>query len=155
MWSTPLGGWINLHPTPFLSNVCFRLCELLHGCAQNRSTPRFLVEDVVSMFGMPEALPLDRGTNVLCHLMQNVCKLLGIRKLNTTAYHLQCNDMAEWFNRTLKTILWNHAARLGAQWDWCLPGVLCAYRNTPHSSTGEKSSFLLLGNNCGTSTEAC
>ena len=32
-----------------------------------------------------------------------------------------------------------------AQWDQYLSGVLWAYRNTPHSSTGEKSSILLFG----------
>ena len=103
---------------------------------------RLLVEEVVPMFGVPEALLSDRGTNLLSHLMQDVCKLLGIRKLNTTAYHPQCDGMVERFNRTLTTILRKHAARFGAQWDRYLPGVLWAYRNTPHDSTGEKPSFL-------------
>ena len=35
-----------------------------------------------------------------------------------------------------------HAAKFGAQWDRFLPGILFAYRNTPHSSTGEKPSYL-------------
>ena len=113
---------------------------------------RLLVEEVVPMFGVPEALLSDRGTNLLPILMEDVCKLLGIRNLNTTAYHPQCDGMVERFNRTLKTILRKHAARFGAQWDQYLPGVLWAYRNTPHNSTGEKSSFLLL---CRTPTEAC
>ena len=103
------------------------------------------------MFGVPEALLSDRGTNLLSHLMKDVCKLLGIRKLNTT----QCDGMVERFNRTLKTILRKHAARFGVQWDRYLPGVLWAYRNTPHDSTGEKPSFLLLGHDCRTPTEAC
>ena len=107
------------------------------------------------MFGVTEALLSDRGTNLLSHLMQDVCKLLGIRKLNTTAYHPQCDIMVERFNRTLKTILRKHAARFQTQWDRYLPGVLWAYRNTPHDSTGEKLSFLLLGHDCRTLTEAC
>ena len=107
------------------------------------------------MFGVPEALLSDRGTNLLSHVMQDVCKLLGIRKLNTTAYHPQCDGMVERFNRTLKTILRKHAARFGNQWDRYLPGVLWAYRNTPHDATGEKPSFLLLGHDCRTPTEAC
>ena len=98
---------------------------------------RLLVEEVVPMFGVTEALLSDRGANLLSHLMQDVCKLLGIRKLNTTAYHPQCDIMVERFNRTLKTILRKHAARFQTQWDRYLPGVLWAYRNTPHDSTGE------------------
>ena len=62
--------------------------------------------------------------------------------------------MVERFNRTLKTILRKHAATFGCQWDRYLPGVLWAYRNTPHESTGEKPSFLLFGIDCRTPTEA-
>ena len=47
-----------------------------------------------------------------------------------------------------------HAAKFGLQWDQYLSGVLWAYRNTPHSSTGEKPSFLLYGFDCRTPTEA-
>ena len=36
-----------------------------------------------------------------------------------------------------------------------LPGVLWAYRNTPHDSTGEKPSFILYGHDLRTPTEAC
>lgn len=53
---------------------------------------RLLVEEVVPMFGVPEALLWNRGTNLLSYLMEDVCKLLGIRKLNTTAYHPQCDE---------------------------------------------------------------
>ena len=115
---------------------------------------RLLAEEVVPMFGVPEALLSDRGPNLLSHLMGDVCKLLGIKKLNTTAYHPQCDGMVERFNRTLKTMLRKHAATYGNQWDTYLPGVLWAYRNTPHESTGEKPSFLLFGVDCRTPTEA-
>ena len=115
---------------------------------------RLLTEEVIPIFGVPEALLSDRGTNLLSHLMQDVCKLLGIKKLNTTAYHPQCDGMVERFNRTLKTILRKHAQKFGRQWDDFLPGVLWAYRNTPHDSTGEKPSFLLFGLDCRSPTEA-
>ena len=75
-------------------------------------------------------------------------------KLNTTAYHPQCDGAMERFNRTLKAMLRKHAARFGAQWDEYVPGVLWAYSNTPHTSTGEKPSFLLFGMDCHSPTEA-
>ena len=109
----------------------------------------------VPVFGVPEALLSDRGTNLLSHLMTDVCKLLGVRKLNTTAYHPQCDGAVERFNRTLKAMLRKQAAKMGNQWDRYLSGVLWAYRNTPHESTGEKPSFLLFGLDCRSPTEAC
>ena len=66
---------------------------------------RFLVEEVVPFMGIPEALLSDRGTNLLSTLMLDVCEKLGIRMLNTTAYHLQCNSSVKRFNRTLKSML--------------------------------------------------
>ena len=115
---------------------------------------RLLADEVIPTIGVPEALLSDRGTNLLSHLMMDVCKLLGIKKLNTTAYHPQCDGMVERFNRTLKSMLRKHAATFGNQWDQYLPGLLWAYRNTPHESTGEKPSFLLYGLDCRSPTEA-
>lgn len=115
---------------------------------------RLVAEELVPTFGVPEALLTDRGTNLLSHLMKDLCALLGIKKLNTTAYHPQCDGMVERFNRTLKTILRKHAAKFGNQWDKYLSGVLWAYRNTPHESTGEKPSYLLFGMDCRAPTEA-
>ena len=115
---------------------------------------RLLVEEIIPVFGVPEALLSDRGTNLLSHLMKDVCSLLGIEKYNTTAYHPQCNGLTERFNRTLKTMLRKHAAKFGSQWDKYLHGVLWAYRNAPHDSTHEKPSFLLFGTDCRYPTEA-
>ena len=56
--------------------------------------------------------------------------------------------MAEWFNRTLKSVLSKYVATDGYQWDQYLSGVLFAYRNIPHELTGEKPSYLHIGLNC-------
>ena len=115
---------------------------------------QILGQEVVPLFGVPEALLSDRGTNLLSHLMLDICKLLGTKKLNTTAHHPECDGMVERFNRTLKTMLRKHVSKYGKQWDRHLFGVVWAYRNTPHDSTGEKPSFLLFGTDCRTPSEA-
>ena len=113
-----------------------------------------LVWEIIPMCGVPECLLSDRGTNLLSYLMKDVCGLLGIQKLNTTAYHPQCDGLTERFNRTLKTMLRKHADLYGKQWDQYLHGVLWAYRNTPHEATAEKPSFLLFGRDCRYPIEA-
>ena len=115
---------------------------------------RLLVEQVVSLFCVPEALLSDRGANLLSHLMTSVCQLLGVKKLNTTSSRPQCDWLVDRFNHTLKTMLWKHTADFGVQWDRYLPGVLWAYHNTLHDSTGEKPSFLLFRVDCRYPTEA-
>ena len=86
--------------------------------------------------------------------MKNICTVLGITKLNTTSYDPQCDGVVESFSCTLRTVLRKHAAKFVSQWDQFLPGVLFTYCNTPHSSTGEKPSFLLYGMDCRSPTEA-
>ena len=107
-----------------------------------------LTKKIIPFIGVPEAILTDRGTNLLSHLMLNICSSLGITKLNTTAYHPECDGMVEQFNQTLKSMLRKHADKFGTQWDRYLSGLLWTNRNTPHESTGEKPSFLLFGIDC-------
>ena len=113
-----------------------------------------LAEEIVPIFGIPQCLLSDRGTNLLSHLIKDICDFLGIKKLNTTGYHPQCDGMIERFNRTLVTMLRKHADKYGEEWDRHQYGVLLAYRNMPHESTGEKPSYLLFGYDCRTPMEA-
>ena len=73
--------------------------------------------------------------------MLRICQSLGITKLNTTLYHPEWNGMVKQFNCTLKTMLQKRVAQYGIHWDKHLPGIVWAYRNTPHDTTGEKPSF--------------
>ena len=41
-----------------------------------------LTKEVILFCGAPEAAPTNRGTNLLSHLVQDVCSKLGIIKLN-------------------------------------------------------------------------
>ena len=113
-----------------------------------------LAEEIVPLFEVPECLLTDRGTNLLSNLMSDVSRMLGTRKLNTMARHPQYNGTIEWFNHTFRGMVHKHAARFCPQWDRYLPGVLWAYRNTPYSATVDKPSFLLLGTDCRSPTEA-
>ena len=51
-------------------------------------------------------------------------------------------------------MLRKHVDLYGLQWDQYLHGVVWAYRNTPHDSTGEKPSYLLFGRDCRFPVEA-
>ena len=64
-------------------------------CQKAVCLAKLLVEEVVPLFGVPESLLSDQGTNLLSHLMTDLWKMLGIKKLNTTAYHPECDRMVE------------------------------------------------------------
>jgi len=71
---------------------------------------KLLIEEIIPLFGVPEAVLSDRGANLLSHLMRDDCNMLGIKKLNTQHTTAQCDGMVERFDCTLKAMLWKHAA---------------------------------------------
>ena len=74
---------------------------------------RLVAEELLPQFGVPDAILSDRGANLLGRVMEEVCQLLGITKLNTTSYHPQCDGMVERLNRSLKSMLRKHVAKFG------------------------------------------
>ena len=83
-----------------------------------------------SGWGAPEALLSDKGTNLLSHLILNVCVLLELKNLTQQLI-------------TLSAMLHKQAVTHGAQWDKCLPGVLWAYRNTLTTPQGKSHLFFV------------
>ena len=60
---------------------------------------QLLVDEFLPMIMVPEGLLSDRGANMLANLVQDVCQLLGITKLNTIAYNPECDG---WDGRTFQ-----------------------------------------------------
>ena len=57
--------------------------------------------------GVPSEHLSDRGANLLISLVFDVCKLLGMRTLNTTVYHPQGDGLVDNFNRFSPLRLYN------------------------------------------------
>ena len=93
------------------------------------------MREVVCRHGVPAQLLSDRGKAFLSLLLREVCEVLGVKKLNTTAYHPQTDGLVEWFNRTLTNMLAERVERNGSDWDIQLPYVLFAYRSCIQEST--------------------
>ena len=62
------------------------------------------VENYICKFRTPLELVSDQGSNFMSETFTQICKLLKIKKINTTAYHPQAN-LVERSNRELKTYL--------------------------------------------------
>ena len=62
---------------------------------------KLFMKQIVCRHGVPAQLLSDRGAAFLSHLLMQICELLGVEKLNTTAYHPQMDRLAEYFNKTL------------------------------------------------------
>ncbi len=105
------------------------------------------MEEIISRHGVPTELLSHWGISFhsLPNLTQEVNQLMGVHKLNTTAYHTQTDGLVERFNRTLTDMLAKTVERNGYDWDHHLPFVLFAYRSSLQESTQESLFFLLYG----------
>lgn len=63
------------------------------------------VLNIVLKFGAPAKILTDQGSNFLSNLFKNVCKLLRIRKMQTTAFHPESNGSLERSHRVLAEYL--------------------------------------------------
>jgi transposase InsO family protein len=62
---------------------------------------RVFVEEIVLKFGIPQVILTDQGSNFVSEIFTNVCKLLKIKNLKSTAYHPQTNGALERTHRVL------------------------------------------------------
>ena len=85
------------------------------------------------------------GRQFESELIEEICKLLEIRKSRTTPYHPQGNGMVERFNRTILDMLATTAHNHPSDWDLYIRKVCLAYNSSIHSSTGFSPFFLMFG----------
>ena len=113
--------------------------------AKAETIARVLVDEVISRHSAPRKLLSDQGTNFHSELVKKVCEYFLIRKVQTTAYHLQTNGLTERFNQTLCSILSGYTNDRQTDLDVYLSVVLFAYRASHQSSTDETPFKLLYG----------
>ena len=62
---------------------------------------KFLYLGYISIFGAPARLLSDWGANFMSNISDEMCNLLGMKKLQTTPYHPQMNGLMERSHQTI------------------------------------------------------
>ena len=101
--------------------------------------------DMYSRLGIPEEVLSDLGTQFVSKCMDEVSRLLSIKRLTTTPYHPICNGLVERFNGTLKKMLRRLCNEQPRQWHRFVNPLLFAYREAPQEATGFSPFELLYG----------
>jgi transposase InsO family protein len=96
---------------------------------------RVIFDRWVSVFGPPEQLLTDLGPNFASGVIAERCRLIGTKKVFTSAYHPQTNEFIERYNRTLSTELRRHLLD-EEDWDLSLSMAVFRYNATQHAATG-------------------
>ena len=99
----------------------------------------------VAVFGVPESLHSDQGTQFTSRVFQQMCTMLSMTKTRTTPYHPAGNGLVERVNRTIVSLLRAHVKENEENWDKVLPLVMLAYRSAVHRATGFTPAKMMLG----------
>jgi transposase InsO family protein len=106
---------------------------------------RIIVDELIPRFGPMKELLSDQAQEFKSELMEEVCRLMRIKKIFTSTYHPQTDGLCENFNKTLIHMLRHYVNEHQTDWDEFLPMVLFAYRTSIHHSTKESPFFLMYG----------
>ena len=106
---------------------------------------RVLYNNFFSVFGFPQRLMLDQGTEFTGNVIAAMCKLLGIEKIRTTPYHPQGNGSAERVHQTLQRMIGKLDPEKRRKWPEHIGSMIIAYNATRSQVTGYSPYFLMFG----------
>lgn len=98
-----------------------------------------------TLFGVPEIISSDQGTNFSAKVFQETMKSLGIKHDFSTPYHPETQGALERFHRTLKNLLRSFCISNTKDWDENLSQVLFSTRLMKNNSTGFSPFDLVFG----------
>jgi transposase InsO family protein len=99
----------------------------------------------ITLFGIPESILTDQGSEFNSSLMKDVNKLLHIKHISSTPYHPQTNGALERSHSTLKDYLKHFIKEDQSNWDEYIHLAMFSYNTNIHSTTKYSPHELLFG----------
>ena len=103
---------------------------------ETTTVAKALVNQFISVHGVPLQIHANRGSNFKAKDFQEVCNLLGIDKTRTFVRRPQSDGMGERANRTIQNMIASYVSDSQPDWDEHIPLLLLAYRSSVHETTG-------------------
>ena len=105
---------------------------------------RILRDHVFLVFGIPDTLTTDRGSNLTSKFAEDFLSSYRINHIRTCAYHPEGNGQTECFNRVLGTAL-AILSENRENWDSYVRFIVYNYNVSKHRATQETPFYLLFG----------
>ena len=106
---------------------------------------KFLYQGYISIFGVLARLLSDRGANFMSSMIDEMCKILGMKKLQTIPYHPQTNGLVERLHQTIMQMIRKFREDKKANWPSHLADIVHAYNATCSAVTGYSLYYLMFG----------
>jgi len=101
--------------------------------------------NIVLKYGTPRILQTDEGTNFVSEVFRNTCKMLKIKKIQSTAFHPESQRSIERSHRVLAEYPRHYVNEDQTNWDEWVPFAPYVYNTTAHSATRFTPFELLFG----------
>ena len=106
-----------------------------------RTMARVLCNNYFSVFGFPQCLMSDQGTEFCGKVIAAMCSLLGVEKIRTTLYHPQTNGSAERVHQTLQCMI----GKKRKKWPAHIASIIIAHNSTRSLVTRYSPYYLMFG----------
>lgn len=112
------------------------------------SVARSFVHNFILRYGIPREIGTDRGTEFISSTMNQVCQLLNIKHLTSTAYHHESLGSLENSHKHMGAFLRINCENKTNSWSDWLPFWSFSYNNSVHSETKYTPFELVFGKLC-------
>ena len=102
-----------------------------------------LAEQFITRFGCPRNLHTDQGSNFISQIMQTICKIFKITKIESTAFYPESLGSLEWSHHSLVEYLKQFGN--AQHWDTWLRYAILSYNTSVHETTGFHPHTLIFG----------
>ena len=110
-----------------------------------KTVTKFLYQDYISIFRAPARLLSDWGANFMSIIIDEMCKLLSIKKLQTMSYHPQMNGPVERSHQTIMQMIRKLGEDKKADWPGHLAEIVHTYNATQYAMMGYSPPYLMFG----------
>ena len=110
-----------------------------------KTVAKFLYGGYISIFGALARLLSDRGATFTGNVIEELCKILGVKQLQTMPYHPQTNGLAERSHQMIMHMIGKLGENKKADWPSHLAEIAHAYNATQSTVTGYSPHYLMFG----------
>ena len=102
-------------------------------------------KNVICVYGAPEKIFTDNGSNFVSQVFKNLCRLWNIKQIFSSSFNPKSQGQVERLNRTLLTKLRSLVNLQADNWPELLPSVVFAINTSPAYATGVSPALLVFG----------
>ena len=110
-----------------------------------KAVTKFLYGGYISIFGAPARLLSDRCTSFTSSIIEELCKILGIKQLQTMPYQPQMNGLVERLYQTIMCMIRKLGEDKKANWPSHLSEIAHTYNATQSAVTRYSPHYLMSG----------